>query len=90
MDLGRIGNGISALGLLSCTFVLRGIAGYRAAHTTASLRSSAMAGLWSAIVTMSVLILLGFILEFYLAAWSGMCCCVGRVQVKRLDRHTRI
>ena len=47
--------------------MLWGIAGYRAAHSTDSLRSSAMAGLWSATVTMSMLILLGFILEFHLA-----------------------
>lgn len=66
-DLGKLGNGIAALGLLFCTFVLWGISGYRAARINPGLRSSGWAGLWSAVVTMTVLIIFGFVLEFYLS-----------------------
>ncbi len=67
MDLGAVGNGISGFGLLFCTFVLWGTAGYRTARSTGVVRSSAIAGLWSALVTMSIVVLSGFLLEFYLA-----------------------
>ena len=66
-DLGKVGNDISGFGLLLCTFALWGMAGHRAARGTGAVRSGAMAGLWSAIVTMSLLILFGFFVEFYLA-----------------------
>lgn len=66
-DLGPVWNGVSAFGLLFCTFVVWGIAGYRASRRTGSLRSGALAGVWSAAVTMSMLILFGFVVEFYLA-----------------------
>ena len=66
-DLGKVGNDISGFGLLLCTFALWGMAGHRAARGTGAVRSGAMAGLWSAIVTMSMLILFGFFVEFYLA-----------------------
>jgi hypothetical protein len=67
MDLGKIWNGVSALGLLLCTFVLWGIAGYRATRRNAGIGSSALAGAWSAAVTISMLIAVGFLVEFYLS-----------------------
>jgi hypothetical protein len=66
-DLGKVGNGISGFGLLLCTFLVWGMAGHRAAREPGAVRSGTMAGLWSAIVTMSLLILFGFFVEFYLA-----------------------
>jgi hypothetical protein len=67
VDLGAIWNGIIGLVFYSVPSVLWGIAGRRTARRTGTLRSSVMAGCWSAIVTMSILVLFGFVVEFYLA-----------------------
>lgn len=77
-DLGRVGNAVSGFGLLLCTFLLWGLAGYRTARITGAVQSSAMAGLWGAIVTVSMLVSFGFALEFfammpkpeYVATWG--------------------
>ncbi|MGI8745307.1 MAG: hypothetical protein ACR2NN_22585 [Bryobacteraceae bacterium] len=66
MDWGAVWNGISGFGLLFCTFLLWGVAGYRTTRRTGALWSGTMAGFWSAIVTMSILVMFGFV-EFYLA-----------------------
>jgi hypothetical protein len=67
MDGGPVWNAVSGFGFLFCAFLLWGIAGYRAAQTTGGVAPGALAGCWSAIVTMSFLITFGFVLEFYLA-----------------------
>lgn len=67
MNLGPRWNGIAAFSLLFCTFMTWGIAGYRAARGTGAVRSGAMAGLWCAVITMSMAVLFGFLVEFYLA-----------------------
>jgi FtsH-binding integral membrane protein len=66
-DLGPVWDGVSGFGLLFVTFALWGIAAYRTVRRMGSLRSGAVAGAWSAIVTMSILILFGFAVEFYWA-----------------------
>jgi hypothetical protein len=67
IDLGPVWNGVTGFGLLFCTFVLWGVAGYRAARESGSIVPGVIAGCWSAVVTMSLLIAFGFMLEFYLA-----------------------
>ena len=67
VDLGAVWNGISAFGLLFCVFLLWAAAGYRAARRTGSIRAGAIVGLWSAMITMALLVMFGFALEFYLA-----------------------
>jgi hypothetical protein len=67
VDLGPVWNGITGLGLLFCTFVLWGIAGYRTAQRTGSAWLDLLAGAWCAIVNMSAAVLVGFLMEFYLA-----------------------
>lgn len=66
-DLGKIGNGVSFFLLLFCTFLLWGAAGYRLARRTGEAGFGAAAGAWSAIVTMSLLVLFGLSWEFFLA-----------------------
>ena len=66
-DLGPHGNGIVGFGLLFCTFTAWGIAGFRAARRTGDVRCGAMAGLWCAVITMSMVVLFGFAVAFYLA-----------------------
>jgi hypothetical protein len=66
-DLGPRWNGIVGFSLLFCTFTAWGIAGFRTARRTGDVRSGAMAGLWCAVITMSMVVLFGFIVELYLA-----------------------
>jgi len=66
VDLGPVWNGINGFGLLLCTFLLWGFAGYQTTPRTGSPRSGVLAGAWSAVVTMSILVLFGFALEFYM------------------------
>jgi hypothetical protein len=67
VDLGPVWNGIAGFGLLLCTFLLWGSAGYQTTRRTGAPRSGALAGAWSAVLTMSILVLFGFLLEFYVA-----------------------
>lgn len=67
VDVGPVWNGIVGFGLLICTFLLWGFAGYQTTRSTGPPRSGALAGVWSAVVTMSILVLFGFVLEFYVA-----------------------
>lgn len=66
-DLGSVWNTISGFALLICTFLLWGLAGFKASQRAGDLRSGALASFWSATVTMLVVVLFGFLLEFYLA-----------------------
>ena len=58
---------ISTLAFMLCTFLIWGFAGYRSARSVGAILPGALAGAWSAIVTMSILVTFGFALEFYLA-----------------------
>jgi hypothetical protein len=67
IDLGPAWNAVSTFGLLLCTFALWAFAGYGAARRSRRTSFGAAAGCWSAVVTMSLLVAFGFVIEFYLA-----------------------
>jgi hypothetical protein len=76
VDLGRA-NGITTLAFMFSAFLLWGIAGYRVARSTASVGSGLLAGSWSAIVCMLIVVTFGFVLMYwsvpspeYVATWS--------------------
>jgi hypothetical protein len=59
--------GITTLTFMLGTFLLWGVAGYRCARSIGAAGPAAVAGSWSAVVTMSILVTFGFALELYLA-----------------------
>jgi len=59
--------GIAALTFMFGTFLIWGVAGYRSAQGTGAIGPGVVAGCWSAIVTMSILVTFGFAFEFILA-----------------------
>jgi hypothetical protein len=59
--------GITAVTFMLGTFLIWGFAGYRSARSMGAILPAALAGAWSAIVTMSILVTFGFALEFYFA-----------------------
>ena len=67
LDLGAGWNNVSTFGLLFLTFLCWGVAGYQAIRRTGAVRSGVVAGSWSAMVTMLIVVLAGFAVEFYLA-----------------------
>src|SRR5271165_6134146 len=67
VHLGNPWEGISSLGFMLGTFLIWGVAGYRSARTAGAITPGIVAGSWSAIVTMSVLVTFGFAFELYLA-----------------------
>ncbi len=69
-------NGTVTLSSMLLTFLLWGVAGYRASHTTKSIGLGALTGSWSALVTMLVAVTFGFALLYssiprldYVATW---------------------
>jgi hypothetical protein len=58
---------VITLAFMFGTFLLWGAAGYRGARTVGAIPPGVVAGSWSAIVTMSILVTFGFALEFYVA-----------------------
>jgi hypothetical protein len=67
IQFGRPWEAISTLTFMLCTFLIWGFAGYRSARSVGAILPGALAGAWSAIVTMSIAVTFGFALEFYLA-----------------------
>lgn len=59
--------GISSLCFMLATFLIWGVAGFRGARTAGAITPGIVAGSWSAIVTMSVLVTFGFAFELFLA-----------------------
>jgi hypothetical protein len=59
-------NGIITLTFMFGTFLIWGAAGYLSARRAGAIASGVVAASWSAIVTMSILVTFGFVLEFYL------------------------
>lgn len=66
LEFGAPWSAIIGVGLLLATFLLWGVAGYRTARDTGRRPSPVLAGAWCALVTMSMAVLFGFALEFYL------------------------
>ncbi len=69
-------NGAATLLSMLATFVLWGVAGYRAARTTPAIGVGVLAGSWSAVVTMLMTVTFGFALLYssiprldYVATW---------------------
>lgn len=69
-------NGTVTLSFMLLTFLLWGVAGYRASRTTTSTGVGALAGSWSALVTMLLAVTFGFALLYssiprldYVATW---------------------
>ena len=63
--LGAPSDGIVTMGFMLATFLIWGAAGYRCARSTGSIASGTLAGSWSAIVTMSLVVAAGLVLELY-------------------------
>jgi hypothetical protein len=59
--------GITAITFELGTFLIWGVAGYRSARRAGAIAPGILAGSWSAIVTMSLVVTFGFALEFYWA-----------------------
>jgi hypothetical protein len=66
LDFGKPWGGITTLALMLATFAIWGIAGYLSARREGAIASGVVAACWSAIVTMSIVVAFGFVLEFYL------------------------
>jgi hypothetical protein len=70
--------GVTALAFMLGTFLIWGVAGYLSARSARAIAPGIVAGAWSAVVTMSILVTFGFALDFYLitpkaddvAAWG--------------------
>jgi hypothetical protein len=60
-------DGPVTLTFMLATFLLWGLAGYRGAYATHSVGAGVVAGCWSAVVTMTLVVAAGFFLEFFLA-----------------------
>lgn len=56
---------ILAVSSMLSTFLLWGVAGYRSARMSGAIVQRTVAGSWSAIVAMCVVVVFGFALEFY-------------------------
>ena len=63
--LGAPSDGIVTVGFMLATFLIWGTAGYRCARSTGSIASGTLAGSWSAVVSMSIVVAVGIALEFY-------------------------
>jgi len=59
--------GFVSLTFMLTTFLLWGVAGFRAASESGAMKFGATVGLWSAIVTMTLVVAAGFLSEFFLA-----------------------
>ena len=66
IHFGEPWEGITTVTFMLGTFLIWGVAGYRSARSAAAIAPGVVAGSWSAIVTMSILVTFGFALEFYL------------------------
>jgi hypothetical protein len=66
MHLGDPWEGTTTLTFMLGTFLIWSVAGYRSARSAGAILPGVLAGSWSAIVTMSILVTFGFALEFYL------------------------
>ncbi|MCU1262156.1 MAG: hypothetical protein JWO80_5041 [Bryobacterales bacterium] len=66
MHFGEPWEGITSVTFMLGTFLIWGLAGYRSARSAGAIAPGVVAGSWSAIVTMSILVPFGFALEFYL------------------------
>jgi hypothetical protein len=60
-------NGIVTLAFMLVTFLVWGFVGYRARERGLSLGASCLAAVWSAMATMTIAVLAGTLLEFYIA-----------------------
>jgi len=56
--------GVTSLAAMLITFLIWGVAGYRGARAARAVAPGVLAGCWSAIVTMSIVVPIGFVLEF--------------------------
>jgi hypothetical protein len=63
----QLWNGLVTLAFMLATFVLWGYAGYRAGSAGLSLSASCRIAIWSAIVTMTIAVTAGTLLEYLLA-----------------------
>lgn len=66
MHFGEPWEGITSVTFMLGTFLIWGLAGYRGARSAGAIAAGVVAGSWSAIVTMAILVPFGFALEFYL------------------------
>jgi hypothetical protein len=66
IHFGKPWEGITAVTFMLGTFLIWGVAGYRSARSAGAIAPGVVAGSWSAVVTMSILVTFGFALEFYL------------------------
>jgi hypothetical protein len=66
IHFGEPWEGITTVTFMLGTFLIWGVAGYRSARSAGAIAPGVVAGSWSAIVTMSILVTFGFALEFYL------------------------
>jgi hypothetical protein len=60
-------NGIVTLGFMLATFLMWGYSGYRGRGCGLSLRAACLAAIWCAMVTMTIGVFAGTLLEYYIA-----------------------
>jgi hypothetical protein len=62
-------NGAMSIAFMLATFLLWGVTGFVAARSGQSTSTGIWLAIWSAVVTMTVVVTAGFALEFFLAPW---------------------